>query len=905
MTGIGSKVRARSACSAVALVAALAAAPAFAQNTSPQNTTPPAAQADQGTEIVVSGYRDSLESALRDKRNSNQIVDSISAQDIGQFPDENVAESLARITGVQIDRSQNAFGEGSFISIRGLGPDATRTFVNGRAVLSSKFADRSVDFRDLPADFVQMLQVIKSPTAGNIEGSLGGIVNVVTRRPLDNGGGFRASISAQAGYADLDRQWDPNIVGLISNSWADNTIGVTVAVSYSERDNRQDSFITNGYDCRSPAALGTGQACTAGSTVFLPRMQRFQVDYVPSERLGIGGTFQWRPSDRFELRIDGLWNRRKETTNQFSLIALTNAGSINPASVVTGADRSVVFFNQGTTTYRVIDLNTTNNATVFNGGVNAVYNADGFKIEGDFGYSRSNSEGIFDQSIIDNRSLGTSFTFDLQTPTGVPSTAGWGLAGAPTGTAGFFPFQVRNSLTRNTQTDKQYRLSATIDLGDDYANALEFGVRYSDAQYFAGVFGARARSNFLNLPAAQQVPFANPGQFISTLGQRIGVDDFGRQLPGFQFGNFSVPLTMALYQAYLPANFSYLPNVLDTSTINEDALSGYGQLNFETGRFSGNVGVRYVRTTVTASGEVIAATAPGADLFTGAGVTIRPISIRRQYSDWLPSANFRFNINQRVVLRLAGSRTIYRPEPDELATRGTLNTNTLQLVTGNPGLDPFRSWNVDASFEWYFGRDGLFSVAAFYKDIQSFISTNVPTGATYVSDGVTYTVVGPTNGRGGQLHGLEIGFQTSLRGIAPAPLDGFGIVANYTFIDDNTRNRTDASTGRAVGLPDVSRHSFNITGYYERDWFSARLAYNWRSSFLQADRSAGALNLYTDDYGSLDGRIAFKVLSNLELSIEGKNLTNAPVVGYAESRDRIAEYYNFGRRFFFGARATF
>jgi TonB-dependent receptor len=248
---------------------------------------------------------------------------------------------------------------------------------------------------------------------------------------------------------------------------------------------------------------------------------------------------------------------------------------------------------------------------------------------------------------------------------------------------------------------------------------------------------------------------------------------------------------------------------------------------------------------------------------------------------------------------------MFRPEPDDLASRGTLNTNALTVTTGNPGLNPFRSWNLDASAEYYFKRDGLVSLALFYKDIQSFIVPNVPTGDTVVVDGTSYVVVGPINGTGGSLWGAEFGVQTSLRDIVPSPFDGLGFVFNYTFIDDNTKARGNASTGLPVGLPDVSRHSLNFIGYYEKGPFSARLAYNWRSSFLQADRSSGALNTFTDDYGSLDGRIAYNITPKIELSFEAKNITNSAVRGYAESKDRLTEYYNFGRRFFIGVRAKF
>lgn len=861
-----------------------------------------------GGEIIVSGFRGSLASARDRKKDSEQIIDVVTAEDIGQFPDENVAESLSRVTGIQIDRSAGAFGEGAFISIRGLGPDATRTFVNGRAVLSTLFSDRSVDFRDLPADFVQALEVMKTPAASTIDGSLGGVVNVVTRKPLDGGGGLKGGVTVQGGYAELLDEVDPFVAAIISDSWADNTIGFTLSAQYQQRDNRQDSFDVIGYDCvrETNFTQAIANNCSAADAAYVPRGERYLLEIAPSERIGIGGTFQWEITPELELTVDGLWNQRKESTDQIALIALTNRSAINLSSVQFGANNTALGFTQATTNYRVFDLFTARTAETFSGGINLRYKAERFMIDADFGYSSSDVRGDFDQGIVDNTSLLGARSLDISN--GVPANLNFGpFNNNPTSLTGWFPFQVRRSKTSNQQEDKQYRVGATIALDDNWDNTFEFGMRYSDASFFAGVFGARARSNFFQIPAAQRVPFANPGNFLTTIGDAFGVTNYGTQLPGNQVGNFILPIIPAMQQAFLPANFAFLPNALDTATIDEDTLAGYAQFNFKGDRFSGNIGVRVVETDLRSAGEVIIRTAPGADLFSGQGVTIEPVSIERSYTDVLPSANFTYQlIPDELLVRVAASRSLFRPEPDELAVRGTLNLVQLQLTTGNPDLDPFRATNFDASIEYYFASEGLLSFAFFYKDIESFISGLQPTGATFITeDGDEVTVVGRVNGEGGKLHGFEVGVQMSFTDILPQPFDGLGFVANYTFIDDNTENVRNASTGEAVGLTGVSRHSYNLIGFYEKGPFSGRLAYNWRSSFLQPDRLSGNLNLFTDDFGTLDGRMALQVMDSLELYVEAKNITNAKIRGFAEDPGRISELFNFGRRYFFGAQFTF
>ncbi len=862
----------------------------------------------QDDEIIVTGIRSSLADALNTKKNAPQILDGISAEDIGKFPDTNVAESLARVTGVQIDRSAGAAGEGSFITIRGLGPDTNRTFVNGRAVLSTGFAERSVDFRDLPSESVSALTVIKSPRASDIDGSLGGFVNVVTRRPLDDGGEFRAVISGQGVYSNLLDEVDPRISGLISNSWADGTFGVLVGAIYQQRDTRQDSFSTNGFRCRT-ADLSSGSACDAAGAVFVPRNLRYQLRYNESERFGIYGSAQFRPSDRLEIIADGSWHRRDESLNDVIYDAVISPGSIDLGSLVVGSQgTALAFTHTGPSNFNLFANQTPNReATVFNGGVNLAYDvSENLSANLDIGYSTSKSDTDgFDFPFL--RAQFGDFLVDFRTDSGLPDAPVLGgYEAAPLDATPFNVVMARNSSGLVDQEDLQIKGDLSYRFSDDSVlESLDVGMRYSDSEFFAGVIGARARSNFFRFFGS---PEPIPAGGVTTTADLFGFDDFGSGLPGGQIGNFLVPVSSVINDAYFPlSEDQFVANVPDTALIEENTLAGYAQLNFSMDRVAGNFGVRIVNTDLTSSGEIIVGREAVFNDFTGEGVLIEPVSIDSSYTDVLPSVNISVDvIPDELIFRFGASKTLYRAEPDELSARGTLDVVNGQLVTGNPTLDPFRATNFDFSAEYYFGADGLISLALFTKQIESFILTGQPTGATFTSsDGLVVDVVGPINGQGGTLRGFELGYQQSFADFLPAPFDGFGVVANYTFIDDQTDNLTFNSTGEAAGLPGVSKHSYNLIGYYENYGFSARLAYNYRGSFVQPDRRANDLLLVQDGFGQLDGRVAYAINDNIELSVEAQNILDNNISGFAENEETFAEIFNFGRRIFFGARLQF
>jgi len=868
-------------------------------------------------EVVITGIRGSLQKAVEAKRDADQIVDGISAEDIGKFPDENVADSLQRVTGIQIDRAGGA-GEASQIFIRGLNGDTSRTFVNGRSALSTGFGERAVDFRDYPSEIVSFVGVVKSPSAKDIEGALSGHVDIVTAKPFDGGGGFKAVASARSAYSDLDEKFLPDVTASVSNTFGE-TWGFSLLATYSQRDTRADAFQTNNFVCVNRTALQTvlnaAQCGAAGNNaVYRPRAARFFETYSDSTRWGLTGALQFRPSDQLEVVVDAIYSVRDDKLHRLGIQvdgAPVNGTLLAGSEVITPSNTLVAFNLVGGTPASAtpqlgsdIIFNTVDGETLI-AGANVKYEVGAWELEADLAVSDAVGTGRFDAAAMQQRGL-TGLGIDIRGPS-YGQQFGSFLSN-PTGTAGWQATQVRKAYSIIAQNDKQAKFDATYNLAEDsFLKRARFGARYSDALFEGKVIGMRARSNFFNFSAT---PITDTGA-ITTSRAVTGVDNFGASLGGAQAGQWATPNIQRFWTLYLPANYQELRNAPDYAEIDEITSAAYVQLDFESAdeRFGGNIGVRYVKTRINSRAEAFtgdpAVPAAQRDPVVGTGFIFTPVALTKEYNNALPSLNLRYSITDDLVARFSASKTIFRAEADELSPRGTLDPINSTITSGNTFLDPFEANRLDASLEYYLGEGGLVAAALFQMDIDSFIAIG-NTGQTLTVPGFpqTFAVIGPRNGAGGKVNGVELAFQKSFTDL-PAPWDGLGVVANLTLIDDKTKN-LNALLNKVVGLEGVSDTSYNAVLFYEKGRASARVAYNFRSEYLTQTAGAGVgLPVYTDGYGSVDARFAFKLRDNIEISIDGTNLNDEPLVQYAELKERVVSYNSYGRRYGIGIRATF
>ncbi|MDP5281061.1 TonB-dependent receptor [Sphingomonas sp. DG1-23] len=910
--------------SAAALAWALAfSVPGFAQaQDAPPAETDAAAQ-DEASEIVVTGIRQSLADAQSVKRNSAQVVDAISAEDIGKFPDKNIGEALQRVTGVQITR---AAGEGQGVSIRGADPSLNRVEINGQTALSTVVgSSRAVEFRDLPVEFVSRVEVVKSATADMTEGGLGGTVRVITRRPFDSNKPFIAG-SVQGIYGTLADKVDPKLALIASTLFNNDTMGILVSATYENRSLWYDQMRTTGWRQidRDPATAGVQPLDLNGdgSGDFYPDIPRPVINRESTKRGAISGVFEWRPNSDFRAFLEGTYTRSKMTLDsqflQLNTVQNVANGGVDPTRTTIGPDdtaTSVTFIgslaapNGLAVSYR--NILGTQNRNTFNSQAGFDWTMGRLTLQARAGYARSkayNNEINATAAALGISSLTIDYDNDQQAPNIT-------LPLDQTTSQGLNQLIVLRRPRYNDQEEFDGRLDAEFKPDGGFFTSLKAGIQKrvltADSRYFdrsltlngyngqtiTNTYGTGVSSNV----TLSTVPSAQLTQQIrdlvaanATLGDH---DFFGNADLGYDGGirrwlNLGMDVADAVG---IPDPFVN-PVPLDTWEVKDDNFAGYGQAAFaiEGGvRITGVAGLRVVDTRTTSDGFQVRAG------------TVTPVSFEGHYTEFLPSLNLKAElIPGKLQLRATATEVLARPSPAQLAPRFALDAVGLTGSRGNPGLEPYRARQYDLGIEFYPNRTGYLSATYFRKEIGSFIQNG---SEAYVepTTGVTYTVTVPVNGSSKvTINGAEVGGQYVLD-FLPGALGNLGVIANYTYSKDSGYADRDVFTGGALSFPGLSRHSYNLSGFYEDSVFNARVSYNWRSKYLITSRGRGNNPEFGEAYGQWDASAGVNLNQNVSLFFEGVNLTNAVRAENANSIYRRTIIESFGRRFYAGVRARF
>jgi iron complex outermembrane receptor protein len=828
-------------------------------------------------EIIVTGIRPSLQQAADIKKESSQIIDVITADDVGKLPDANVAEALQRVTGVQITR---VFGEGQAVNIRGL--QQVRVEVDGRTLLgfSARVSPpendnlgRSSGLDAVPSSVFGRLEVRKSPLASQVEGGLGGTVNLITPKPF-NFKKTTLSLRAQGTYSDGSEKYEPSFTGLFSTTFADNNIGVLLSAEYQKRTSSLHLFERNNWLARR----------NGGTTdVLAPLLLQYENVDIDRSRIGVNGAVQVRFGDNFVLTADGIYSRvEADRTNQ----AITfNLPTSTTATIVTNAVNEGGYLVAGTSTGRVRVQNQRRQDPTDNllAGLNGKFDNDSLTIEGDVYYSRGTLRQKIEVVVLDSVT-NVIGNYDFRTGP-VPTLT----LDRPAGTR-FDPNLTSNYVfpTSGTLTLRANLLPATLeewtskfDVGYDFGNGkkVSFGVRYVDLSAESDAFRSRGVAT-----SAELAPFAVAGDpnFLSRIN-----GTFPRSfLSYYPDPSFLIPRVLATEPPLTTQEASpngYRRNVDRDYDLNEKTLSAYfmfdaeGELLGRTAKF--NAGVRVSRTKFKVDTF---------SLVNGASVLTQD---ENRYTNVLPSANVTVNVTNDFLVRVSASQTMQRAGLADLAPSTFVNQTNLTSGGGNAQLTPPVSRNFDVSFEYYTGRSSLFSGALFYKDVKDFITTGTIEEQITVS-GVTntYRTSRPFNIASAKVKGLELGAQQFFD-FLPAPFDGLGIIANYTYADSEDSN----------GFPLVatSKHSYNLVALYEKGPFSGRLAYNWRDNavfeFTQGRPDIIAARSQLDAQFGIDisKKIAFQFLAqNLipkdSATVEISNFNPTAVNSYALSERRFS-----------------
>ncbi len=897
---------------------ALAAGTAHAQSTNPNE--PPTNAAPSGTAqpaptdtgsdnaIVITGFRRSQAASIQAKRQSSVIAEVVTAEDIGKFPDKNVAEALQRVPGIVINRE---FGEGERVSVRGTDKNLTKTLLNGHNVATADWfildqlsATRAFNYLTLPSEIVGELEVYKSPQADIEEGGVGATINVHTRNPLDLDP-LTISASAQMVYSERAKKWDPQASGLISWKNDGGTLGVLLGAVYQKRRIRRDGVEVLGYFRQLDNPATPADETVAGGAQ-IPSLIGSALFKQERERYGGNIGIQVRPSDQFEVNVTGLYSRfNADNFNQNYMAWGSNA--IGGGGTLTNFNVEDDTVTSGTITSTpggrgvVFDaIDRLAFSEVWSGDFDAIWRpSDLATVHFKGGYTEAH--GNTKAQPFFEGGAPASFDFDLTGRT--PQVTFHGIDTTdPTDMA--FDFASLHKIT-NSDKEKYAYLDYEQKVGLGPISAFKVGAKFTDHDRKTGFLATTYGGFFL--------PLADPTTGTGCGGVPCVPSDFADGLTPSDFlDNIALAGTLTQYWQVdrdkleeILLNFPH-PRILnppENYSINEKTYGGYAMAKFGGDNWRGNIGLRVVRTDQTSRGNQsfpADGSAPP-DAIDNAFGPYLPIVVKKHYTDFLPSANVSFDLNPTLVLRFAAARTMARPDYTDIVPRVSLNPGSLSGSGGDPSVKPFRADQYDVSLEWYPDRETIVAAALYYKDIQSYI-VNRTTQETFVIQtatpnlsrctlvsGTTYNCLFDinrrSNGPGGSNKGFEIQVSRPIWG-------GFGIIGNYTY--------SDAKSNSGDPIPGNSKHAFNVTGYYERGPVSARLSYTYRSKFfIDIDRNSPLNQKAT---GSLDASASYKLTDNFWLTADAINLTNEKIEQYSGTTTRPRAIYDNGRQFYIGAR---
>ena len=937
-----------------ASVAVLAVGSAQAQEAPAADT---GAEEAAGDEIIVTGFRQSLEAALNVKRDSVAAVDAIVAEDIAKFPDQNLAESLQRIPGISISRDA---GEGRSITVRGLSSQFTRVRVNGMETIATSVdgasanRDRAFDFNVFASELFSSLVVRKTAEASLDEGSLGAVVDLNTGNPLAGKSGFTGAASLVGSYNDLSEKVGPRVAGLLSWRNDAGTFGASVSAAYSNTKTlelgnntvrwaqaRFDSV--NGVNCFTTANSGGtynagNAACDQATLAFHPRIPRYGEVAHDRERLGVTGSVQFAPTDSTKLSIDALYSKfdavREEKWGE--VLLRSNERSINLVNPVYDSNNNMISATLNDAWVRTEHYKRKSSTEFYQvGGTLDQDLSDSFRFTLTGGVSKSNADIPVETTIIFDDRDAQGYSFDYTNMAFPKLTFGTSV----TDPANFQLAEIRDRPSNVTNRFKTAQLRTEWDIADGFTvkagavwRRFNFDLEaYTRDTAVCGNGGTSLVTSTSGTIACSPSSLFGPTAVYgfpvtAALSEMFTLGNAGQ--PAGNTNSWLVP-NLAASAAFTGLYSRPLAN--DTGNIRgvqETTKGAYLQFDAKGDvlglEYALNAGIRYAKTDQSSYG-----------LVSGVNATVT-----RSYEDWLPSANLALFPTDNLILRAAIADVMTRPTLGSLTPGGSADGFNFRVTSGNPFLEPYRATNIDLAAEWYFAPQALLSVAWFKKDVKTFTQSASLTGATFAQTGLPLSVLSPSspaalnpalltqpiwtlsttvNGSGATLKGWEVAAQIPFKVFTEGFFGNFGIIANATFIDSNANfnlqgpitvaRQANGSLGALTPvaltntLSNVSKRAYNGTFYYDDGTFSGRVMVSYRGRYHEGASGTGNL---LEGYGAttnLDASLRYKLTEWLELSVEGNNLLDTYRYRFTDfDADRNYENNHFGRTFLFGAR---
>ncbi|GLX86081.1 TonB-dependent receptor [Thalassotalea loyana] len=831
--------------------------------------------------ITVTGIHASMIKSKDIKRASDGVVDAIAAEDIGKFPDQNVAESLQRISGVAIDREG---GEGQLISVRGLGPEFNSVLVNGRTMATIS-GGRAFSFDTLAAELINGAEVHKTQTGKLQEGSIGATVNITTHKPLDIKE-FKAVGSVKSTYDDMSESNNPTFSGLISNTFDDGKFGVLASLSIAKRDSRYDQGMNFGYYEDQTLFLADGSSL---SGVYVPQNWDQIVKTESRDRTSGNLILQYAPSDNLTLTADALVSEYDVNYREDILAHWFEGSNIVAAEI--DERRTVVALEMGrasATDYLNRMSETPTSTKAF--GINADWVLrDNLTVNIDI--STSKAESLNGGKTTDTvAGFYNSYAWDTTTGSTVPSLsfsedlspsrvrAHWASA---------FGWDITDEIT-------ELKADASYVLDQGVLSRIDFGVMSSDRTLARTRYYTHWSINcaYCGYPDAVDIPdnlfeLYDADGFLS--GANANTTSSWLRFNSYELFDF-LSSDAAISNSDDPAFVaeameSYGYNALRkpySFKVNERTTSLYTDFHFD-GEFSDMpwslvAGLRYVETKTKSIGasiklEDLVDINNSGELTAIESEDYEPVTVPHSYKHLLPSVNANIEIVDDLIARFAYSQSITRPTLTEMSPETGYGGGKPSALTGwggNPKLKPYESDNIDLSLEWYFDESSYAAVAYFSKDIDNFIEGGVFDESVTVPSGTyDYKMSRPMNLNSAEIDGFELAVQHRMTYL-PAPFDGFGFQANMTFVDSESSADSEENPLPLPGLGD----SQNAVLYYEKDAIQFRIAYNNRNEFMQVTDGGYGHPVYVDDYAQVDISGSYDINDSLTVFFEGINVTN-------------------------------
>ncbi|WP_199527122.1 TonB-dependent receptor [Pseudoalteromonas sp. bablab_jr004] len=952
-----------------ALMLALVAANSAMAATEEERTS--VKEIDPELEVIeVRGFSRSLIQSLNQKRFSDTVSEQLSADDLGALPDVSMADALTRLPGISAVRTG---GQAAEINIRGLSGGFVFSTLNGREQVSTS-GSRSIEFDQYPSELISSAAVYKSPKASLIEGGVAGTVELQTASPLDNDQQHKFTANVRGMYNDRasevfdSTEYGDRISFSYQGKFLDDTLGVALGYARLFQPSVATQFIGFAYNGNKDV---DGLANDTDGPVDNPAneyiSEGFELQHLGGEetRNGYLTSIEWAPADNFKLKGDAFLSRfDSESFARGFRVKFGGPSAVYANPVLDGNAVIGGAINRTSKSFTRVEIVNDDNQDfdeVDSYGINADWQiTERLNVNADVSLSRAKSNFrngllwalVAEDATVENPVFDTNVSLNYQLNGLNLPDVGFNQADAfsdidrvMVSKYGIYPYE-------NEDEVKAFRLDFKYELENNWFSSIEFGARYSDREY------SNNRSVF---------EYGNDGAFSSTQPPLRLTDDMATVVDWQgEFSYFpsylAIDLDKAL-NAWFPSGIpqpvqtwgnadgvvdldgdgepdaqgyttNYSWTMLQSGSVYEEVVSAYLMLNIDTEigtlPVTGNIGIRRVDTDQSAT----VLENVGGDPQLGAQYIVddngivndlyAPSVLGIKYTDYLPSLNLNFKVSDATQIRFAAAKVMARAPINRLAGDASASVNNDGEINGsstnNPFLKPFYADQYDISYEQYFeDTDGALVVAAFYKNIDSFIDTvaienfdfkgngfNVP---EYIVDPVSGEQIETTNGvyttavnnaKGGYIRGIELAY-TQVFSFLPSPFEGLGINASYSYTESEVQSITDLG-GDSVSqdLPGLSNNVFNGTLFYSYENFETRLNVRYRDDFVSEQVAVNEQVVNFDAETVVDFQTSYQFTDSFGMLLQVNNLTDEPTQSYFGTTSKTGTTQFFGRQFYLG-----